>query len=70
MSTESWIGIIALLSSVAGSYFLVWWRMGKITATLETLVAGAKEDRREHVRIWDKLDQYGKDIAVLQTTQK
>lgn len=65
MSTESWIGIIALLGTVVGSYLLVWWRMGKITATLESLVVGAKEDREEHIRIWGRLDQHSEDIAIL-----
>lgn len=67
MDTESWLVIIGMLGAAAGSYFLVWWRMGRITATLETLITGAKEDRKEHVRIWSKLDEHGRDIAVLKT---
>ena len=74
MSPEGWIAAAGIVVFVGGavitSNVAVWWRIGRLTATLDALVKGAAGHEQEHVRIWETLTDHTREIAGLKGNYK
>lgn len=55
MSPEAWMAIVGIVVLVGGNA-AVWVRLGRVTQAIEVLGEQSKNDRAEHLRMWEAID--------------
>ena len=57
---------IALVSTLIA----IWWRLGRIGATVDVLVQQVKHDSEERLRLWKRIDNHADRIVRIETKQE
>jgi len=61
VNPEAWIGLVTVVATIIGAIIAVgvpiWVRVGNLTVSVEILGEQLRDDRDEHLRMWNVLDK-------------
>ena len=70
MSAGEWIGLIGVMTTVLIAVVTSWFALSNKLTRVETLLDGLRqgsdENRAEHQRIWNTLDDHGNRITGME----